>query len=706
MPIVAGSSFAQVRRNLAEFLGVAGDATLLWPRWLVLRAVGLVYIFVFAGIWVEGNALVGPRGLAPAVPYLAQITKISGGMLEALWHAPSLFWINSSEGMVSALAVIGLVAAVALVMNLWPRMALFVCWLVFLSFVTTWAEFSPAQLDGLMLETALLCIPFAPRGLRPGLGEASPPRPIAVFVMRWLLIRVMLESGVVKLISEDPHWRNLTAMDVLYETSPSPTVLGYWASQLPHAFHVVEIGITFAAELLAPLLAALGGRRGRWVALLLWALLQIGIQLTCNFGWLNTAALGLGLLLLDDTMVATAAKFLRLRRFERLTVGKGEKSTWITLPSWSRYGLRFALGLHFAVTIYHFADACSAPMEAVPAAIAKPVQFFAELRSANGYSLYRNFESAHFQIDFEGSNDSGRTWRTYELRHMPQQPDLRPEFSAPWFPRFEVALQLESSRPGKRSMVVLTAAHLLMSNPAVLPLFARNPFPDRPPTIIRMRRYRLAFTDPETLRRTGRYWRKEYAGDYQPPMILTSEGKLEQLDLTAADAAASAGNGASASAEYERQYQLGNLDAGFRLAVMLVNGTNGRAQPEKAYALFSELAKRGELTALHTLGVCHEQGIGVPIDIARAVEFYRRAAQGGMVASMQALGLLSALDLRNPRDDVEGLAFLLRAAERAGGDDPVFRAIREDEPGHVRRLMARMSAVDIARARTRAAKEE
>jgi len=52
-------------------------------------------------------------------------------------------------------------------------------------------------------------------------------------------------------------------MDVMYETSPSPTILGYWAHQLPHAYHVFEIAFTFAAELVAPLLAVFAGRRGR-----------------------------------------------------------------------------------------------------------------------------------------------------------------------------------------------------------------------------------------------------------------------------------------------------------------------------------------------------------------------------------------------------------------------------------------------------------
>ena len=163
--------------------------------------------------------------------------------------------------------------------------------------------FSPTIIDQLLLETALLCIFFAPAGLRPGLGSKSPPRAIATFMLRWLLFRIMFGSGLIKVFAGDSHWRDLTALDVMYETSPSPTILGYFDAHLPHAYHVFEIALTLTAELVAPVVAVFGGRRGRWFALGSWVLLQGGIQLTGNFGWLNTAAIALGCLLLDDQML-------------------------------------------------------------------------------------------------------------------------------------------------------------------------------------------------------------------------------------------------------------------------------------------------------------------------------------------------------------------------------------------------------------------
>ncbi len=689
-------------RALKDFSALGGNATYLWPRWLVLRAVGLVYIFIFAGIIVESRAMIGPDGVAPLASFLEEIRKLFPGSFPSFLAAPSLFWLGTGTGMITALAWGGLAAAVAVVLNWWPRVTLGICWAVFLSFVATWADFSSAQLDRLMLETALLCIPFAPSGFRPGLGAASPPRPIAVFTLRWLLFRVMFESGLVKLLSDDPHWRNLTAMDVMYETAPSPTILGYWAHQLPHAFHVVEIALTFAAELLAPLLAVFGGRRGRWWALAIWTAFQAGIQLTCNFGWLNTAAMGLGLLLLDDQMVATAAGRLRLAASGRFLATPAPSAPVRTAGPWRFHGLRLALGAHFFLTLFYFAKVCGLPVTAAPRFVTALPDATVAFASANGYSLYASFVPGHPQVDFEGSNDGGKTWRTYEYRHVPQSVDRVAPFLAPWFPRFEATIQIESWSPGETSLLPIVAARLLARNPDVMNRFARDPFPERPPTVVRMRRYRLVFTDRETQRRTGHYWRKEFAGNFLPAVYVTEQGEIAQFSLAEATAALAAGNLPTALAIYERQFQLGNLDAAYRLADIYAQGRGVPAQPEKAVALLTELVTRGEVGALHNLGACYEYGFGVPADLAKAAALYRRATELGDLRSMYAVGKLAADDRLVPPDDVEGLSSLLRAAARTDDDSALLAVIHEEQPALAKRLMSRMSASQIAAAEARA----
>ena len=691
-------------RHVREFSGAGegGGAPLLGTRWIVLRAVGVVYLFVFAGIIAEGRALLAPNGIAQLAEYFAQLRATFPNAAEAFLHAPSLFWLDASAGMIAALGWIGLAAAAAVVLNLWPRMALFACWVVFLSFASTWRAFSPAQLDKLMIEVALLCVPFAPAGFRPGLGAASPPRPIAICAMRWLLLRVMFESGLVKLTAGDPHWRDLTAMDVMYETSPFPTILGYLDHQMPHVYHVLEIALTFAAELVAPIAAVVGGRRGRWFAFWTWTALQAGIQLTSNFGWLNTASFGLGFLLLDDAMLRSAAERMGFKKWGAWFASQPALAAAPEIARWRLQGLRVALGAHFYLTLFSLVRASGVAANDIPVVLAWPAGALREFRSANGYYLYAKFEAVRYHVEFAGSNDGGRTWRAYPYKHIPQREDRIGGFIAPWFARFEATMEIEVLSGRKSPVLPAVAGHLLARNASVTALFESDPFSDRPATMVRMRGYRLEFTGLETRSQTGRYWRREPAGDYLPMMWIDERGQIGERSLAAGDAALRSGNYVEAWRIFEEDYAAGFSAAGFRLADMQARGAGGRANPAKAFALYTELAKEGEVGAEHYLGICHEYGVGVPIDYAKAASWYRRAADHGYLPAVFSLGTLHAQDRIAPRDDARGLSLLLAAAERATGDDPVSRHVRENQPALAKRLIERMTAADVARAKRRA----
>ncbi len=511
---------------MRDFAGWSADATYLWPRWFVLRCVGAVYLIVFGGIIAEGPALVGAHGILPMAGLCAHLQELFPHGLERFLRAPSVFWFGGNPVLVAFLPWVGLAAAAALLLNLWPRLALFTCWGVMLSFVSMWQLFSPSIVDPLVLEVALLCIPFAPAGLRPGLGAASPPPAIAVFALRWLVFRIMFESGLIKLFAGNPHWRDFTAMDIVHETNPAPTVLAYFAFHLPHAYHLGELALTFVAELAAPLLAVFAGRRGRWFALGVWIVLQAGIQATANFGWLNTSAIALAVLLLDDQMLAAAAQKLRWRRFVQPPVPAPPSP-----GGWRRRALMALVALHGAVTVYVFAGTLAGRVSPpAPDPVRQPLDYlFRDFRSANSYVPFATFHDVRYELEFAGSNDGGATWRTWPFRYKPQAEDRMSPFLAPRFARFETALQLALDE--QSPVIPRIAAQLLRRNPEVMALFASDPFPDRPPMVVRMLVHRYAYTDRATHRQTGRYWNKEYQGDFSAPLYLDERGEIKQAAL-------------------------------------------------------------------------------------------------------------------------------------------------------------------------------
>lgn len=513
--------------SLKEFCAL-GDATYLWPRWIILRAVGLVYVLVFAGILAEGQALIGPDGIAPVRGILAGYAQQYPNPVEAFLRVPSLFWLNSSAGMIATLQWLGLAAAVAVVLNVGPRVALLACWLIFLSFVSLGHFFSETAPDPLMIEVALLCIPLASPGLFPGLGAGTAPRRVAVFALRWMLFRLMLEAGLSKFVFGNALWRNFTVMDVMYETAPFPTILGYWDFQLPHVYHLLEIALTFAAEIVAPLVAVLGGRRWRWIAFFVWGALQLGIELTNNFGWLNLAAIALAVVLLDDAMIVAAVRWLRLHRLAGLLASRGATVSPRPVPPWARWGLRAALGTQFVVALFFYLVApARIPVESIPGVIARPVVLlFGSWRSANAYPLFGSLKSTRETVQFVGSNDGGETWRSYGFRYQAQQVDRMSPFIAPWYPRFEATLQNTMLISTEPALYQAVAAHLIRRDPPVLKLFRQDPFADRPATMVRMPIYQLNFTDYPTHRATGHYWRQQYLGEYAPLMYLNEHGEI------------------------------------------------------------------------------------------------------------------------------------------------------------------------------------
>src|SRR2546430_11764713 len=105
-----------------------------------------------------------------------------------------------------------MLASLLLVLNLWPRGMLAICFACFLSFVSAAQDFSGYQSDGMLLEAGFIALFFAPPGLRPGWGT-SPPSRASLFLLQWEWFRIYFESGAAKILGGEPQWRNFTAID-------------------------------------------------------------------------------------------------------------------------------------------------------------------------------------------------------------------------------------------------------------------------------------------------------------------------------------------------------------------------------------------------------------------------------------------------------------------------------------------------------------
>src|ERR1700686_383786 len=113
---------------------VEGPRTHLLPRWIFLRALGLIYFSAFYSLIFQIKGLIGPRGILPAGEFLGDVANYYPG-LQRFWFAPTLLWFGASNHALMLICWLGLLASVAVILNLWPRGALAVCLVCFLSFV-------------------------------------------------------------------------------------------------------------------------------------------------------------------------------------------------------------------------------------------------------------------------------------------------------------------------------------------------------------------------------------------------------------------------------------------------------------------------------------------------------------------------------------------------------------------------------------------
>src|SRR6202021_3967231 len=102
---------------------------------------------------------------------------------------------SSGPQILMALCWSGMGAALLLVLNVWPRGMLAICFVCFLSFVSAAQDFSGYQSDGMLLEAGFISFFFAPSGLRPGLGRPRPPSRASLFLLQWEWFRIYFEYG-------------------------------------------------------------------------------------------------------------------------------------------------------------------------------------------------------------------------------------------------------------------------------------------------------------------------------------------------------------------------------------------------------------------------------------------------------------------------------------------------------------------------------
>jgi predicted DCC family thiol-disulfide oxidoreductase YuxK len=498
--------------------------TYFWARRWFLRMLGLIYLIAFVSLWVQVDGLVGSNGMSPVSRFLPAVRQQLGP--DAHFLLPTLCWFDSSNAFLHFLCGGGVVLSLVLILGIAPALSLVVLFVFYLSLTIAGQVFLSFQWDVLLLETGFLSIFLAPWQLWPREllwwpgsatpATASPVSRAGVFLLKFLLFKLMLMSGVVKLTSGDDswgllnhsfHWSALTALDYHYWSQPLPTVFAWWTDKTSEWFKHFSVAFCLAVEIVAPLFIW-APRRPRLVAAGLMIFLQIVIALTGNYCFFNLLTIALCLLLIDDAAIGTS------RRDIRAPIN-GAPSRRALSKQLCSYAALAVIVVTLPINTWLIFSAFK-PQSRPPGWLANFYEQLEAFRIVNGYGLFRVMTKDRCEIVIEGSTD-GVEWEPYEFKWKPGDVKRAPGWCAPHQPRLDWQMWFAAlDAPEQNPWLVGLIVRLLEGSRDVTGLLAHDPFPDKPPHYIRAMFYRYRFTTNEERQQTSAWWKRQELREYLP----------------------------------------------------------------------------------------------------------------------------------------------------------------------------------------------
>jgi len=472
-------------------------------RWGLQRGLALTYLLAFLVALRQFRPLAGEDGLLPLARYRDRA---------AFRDRPSLFhlvpsdraiaWAARAGVLLSGLALVGLpgwLLGTPATMAVWAAM-----WLLYLSFVNAGQVFYGYGWESMLLESGFLAIWL-------GGPEVAAPL-LVVWLFRWVLFRNMLGSGLIKLRGDD-CWRDFTCLDYHYETQPMPNPVSWYAHHFPPAVHRLGVVVNHVAELALPFLYV-APQPVAAVAGALTIAFQGWLLLTGNFSWLNWLTVVLALSTFDDAVIEALLP----------VVSPAVAATPVPLLL-----AVVAVGIVVGVLSYYPVANLLSPRQAMN-------RGWDPLHLVNTYGAFGSITRTRFELVIQGTRDPEPTadadWRTYTVPGKPTDPDRRPPQVAPYHLRLDWQLWFAAMdrSPRRHPWIRSLLAGLLDGDEGVRSLLRTDPFDGEPPRHVRIRRYRYAFTDPETRATTGRWWDREPVGTYYGPVSLDDRRFRRSLD--------------------------------------------------------------------------------------------------------------------------------------------------------------------------------
>ena len=437
---------------------------------LFVRALGVVYFFALLSLFREAKGLYGTQGILPIRTFLKNRPRL-----------PTLFLISTSDNFIQTVIALGLLASVLLALGVYPPIMIGFLIVVYLSFVVVGQEFMSFQWDMLLLETSYMAF---------FVSLSSTPSFFMLLALWIFLFRFTFSSGIVKLLSGDPRWQSLRALEYHYETQPIPNRLSWYFHQLPAGVHRACTAVVFFVELVVPFFI-FAPEPIRIFAFGFLVFFQIVLILSGNLSFLNYLTIVLCIPLLSHTAPANTSYALDAIGLFYIAANLVHILRFFFPKQWMSSFLRFLSSLHWT----------------------------------SSYGLFAVMTTSRFELVIQGSDD-GQDFKPYEFHYKPGNLFAPPKQIAPLHPRVDWQLWFAALRPNQLDpWIHALLSGLLEGKEDILRFFKSNPFFEKPPRYVRVVIYQYHFTNLHTRATTGCWWERTFVAEH-PPMELVDKSHI------------------------------------------------------------------------------------------------------------------------------------------------------------------------------------
>jgi hypothetical protein len=469
-----------------------GELTL--TRLFLQRGLAAIYVVAFWCVIRQFRPLLGERGLLPVPAFLRRVS---------FRDAPSLFHWRYSDRLATLVGWLGFGLALLVMTGfadkgpVWLSLGI---WLLlyglYLSIVNVGQTFYGFGWESMLLEAGFFAAFLGPSGVTPSL--------VPVLALRWMLFRVELGAGLIKLRG-DRCWRDLSCLYYHHETQPLPNPLSAYFHELPKVLHRASVAFSHFVQLVVPF-GLFGPERVAAVAGCLIIVHQLVLIVSGNYAWLNWLTVVLGFSAFSDRFLAPLLPF-------ELAPATARPATF----EWLMCGLAVAtalLSIKPTLNLFSRDQAMN--------------QTYNPLHLVGSYGAFGSVTRQRYEVVLEGTLDEGHgasvEWREYRFKAKPGDPERRPGQWAPYHLRLDWLMWFLPLRAVVTDTGVLLGRHpvwfvrlvekLLVADPAMLALLGVDPFSGQAPNQVRASLYLYRFTSKRERRQSHAFWNRSYVGSY------------------------------------------------------------------------------------------------------------------------------------------------------------------------------------------------